>query len=100
MSKQMMNDTQKITQNSNYIASDMNGEKVMLDIESGKYYNLGAIGGRIWDISEKPVTVDEIVAVLVQEYDVAQDVCKQQVSVFVEKMLQEGLVEVNGAAVR
>ncbi|WP_017811551.1 lasso peptide biosynthesis PqqD family chaperone [Paenibacillus shenyangensis] len=100
MSNQMINSEQKITQNSNYIASDMNGEKVMLDIESGKYYNLGAIGGRIWDISENPVTVDEIVAVLLQEYDVAQDVCKQQVSVFVEKMLQEGLVEVNGAAVR
>lgn len=100
MSKNLINAEQKITQNSNYIASDMNGEKVMLDIESGKYYNLGAIGGRIWDISEKPVTVDEIVAVLVQEYEVEPEVCKQQVSTFVEKMLQEGLVEVNGAAVR
>ncbi|WP_458119907.1 lasso peptide biosynthesis PqqD family chaperone [Paenibacillus sp. Z6-24] len=100
MSKNLINAEQKITQNSNYIASDMNGEKVMLDIESGKYYNLGAIGGRIWDISENPVTVDEIAAVLVQEYEVEPEVCKQQVRTFVEKMLQEGLVEVNGAAVR
>ena len=89
---------QKVTQNKNYIASDMNGEKVMLDVQSGKYYNLGAIGGRIWDLTAQPTTVDGIVDILVQEYEVARDVCVQQVQTFIQQMLNEGLVEVQDGA--
>ena len=39
----------------------MDGETVMMDIETGKYYNLGKTGGSIWGILEKPHTVDGIV---------------------------------------
>jgi hypothetical protein len=88
-------DQQKFVQNKNYIASDMNGEKVMLDVQSGKYYNLGTIGGRIWDLSAQASTVDEIVARLLEEYEVSQEVCKQQVATFMSQMLSEGLVEVD-----
>lgn len=97
MTKMTLEAHQQIIQNSNYIASDMNGEKVMLDVQSGKYYNLGAIGGRIWDLSSTPVTVDGIVDVLTQEYDVSPETCKQQVTVFVQQMLNEGLIEVQDA---
>ena len=33
------------------IVSDMGGEKVMMSINNGKYYNLGEIGGRYLDIN-------------------------------------------------
>ena len=29
----------------------MDGEKVMLSINNGKYYNLGEIGGDIWELN-------------------------------------------------
>ncbi len=86
---------QKFIQNKNYIASDMNGEKVMLDVQSGKYYNLGTIGGRIWDLSAQASTVEEIVSRLMEEYEVSQEVCTQQVSTFIGQMLSEGLVEID-----
>ncbi|GGI95727.1 lasso peptide biosynthesis PqqD family chaperone [Paenibacillus hunanensis] len=88
-------DQQRFVQNKNYIASDMNGEKVMLDVQSGKYYNLGTIGGRIWDLSAQASTVDEIVARLLEEYEVSQEVCKQQVTTFMGQMLSEGLVDID-----
>ena len=28
----------------------MGGEKVMLSVKNGKYYNLGEIGGEIWEL--------------------------------------------------
>lgn len=34
-----------IVQSEGNIVSDMDGEKVMLSIKNGKYYNLGKIGG-------------------------------------------------------
>ena len=36
-----------IVQSEGFLVSDMDGEKVMLSIDNGKYYNLGEIGGRI-----------------------------------------------------
>ena len=35
------------------IVSDMGGEKVMLSIENGKYYNLGEMGGEIWEFNPR-----------------------------------------------
>ncbi len=37
-----------ISQMEGNIVSDMDGETVMLCIQSGKYYNLGELGGEIW----------------------------------------------------
>ena len=38
----------RIVQSKGNMVSDMDGEKVMLNIEKGKYYNLGELGGTIW----------------------------------------------------
>lgn len=37
-----------LVQREGNIASDMDGEKVMLNVKNGKYYNLGEVGGEIW----------------------------------------------------
>lgn len=75
------------------IVSDMDGEKVMLDIASGKYYNLGAVGGAIWDLLEQPMTVKQLVDELVKQYDVEQAVCEEQVLAFLEQLSAEGLIQ-------
>lgn len=74
------------------MTADMNGATVMLDIESGKYFNLGEIGGRIWEILEQPTSVKDLVSILVQEYDVTEEQCLEDIVPFLEKMLNRGLV--------
>jgi hypothetical protein len=74
------------------IVSDMGGEKVMLSIRNGNYYNLGTTGGRIWDFLGEKVSVQQIVEQLLSEYDVDQKECEQQVISFLEHMRKEGLV--------
>ena len=46
------------------IVSDMDGEKVMLSIQSGKYYNLGKLGGEIWELMKEPISIEALVATL------------------------------------
>jgi hypothetical protein len=72
----------------------MNGEKVMLCMESGKYFNLGEIGGRIWELLAQPTSVPTLVSRLVSEYDIESDICELQVSLFLQQMESEGLVQV------
>ncbi|MFM9276968.1 lasso peptide biosynthesis PqqD family chaperone [Paenibacillus jiagnxiensis] len=82
-----------ILQRSGNLASDMDGDKVMMSIESGKYYNLGKVGGRIWELAASPVTVSQIVETLVSEYDIERELCEQQVISFVAALYKESLIQ-------
>lgn len=86
--------TELVAQSEGYLVSDMNGEKVMLSIENGKYYNLGEIGGRIWELIAQPSSVPAIVNQLVSEYDIEFDQCEEQVRRFLRQLESEGLVQV------
>jgi len=81
-----------VSQGEGNIVSDMGGEKVMLSINNGKYYNLGEIGGVIWDLTKEPITIEQLVAHLVSQYEVEQNECEQQVMNFIKQLNNEGLL--------
>ncbi|WP_285849094.1 lasso peptide biosynthesis PqqD family chaperone [Metabacillus litoralis] len=76
------------------IVSDMAGEKVMLSVEKGKYFNLGEVGGEIWSLIEEKKTVNQLVSELVEQYDVEFDKCKSQVLTFLEVLREEELIQI------
>ena len=81
-----------IFQSQGNVVSNMDGEKVMMSIQNGKYYNLGEIGGVIWDLIEKPIFVKNVIANLISEYDIEQLECEKQVVTFLELLNKEGLI--------
>jgi Coenzyme PQQ synthesis protein D (PqqD). len=80
------------------LASSMNGETVMFRIESGKYFNLGQIGGRIWSLIETPTTVEALVRELTSEFDVTAEQCEEQVVQFLDQLAKEQLIVVQAAS--
>lgn len=82
----------QIHQGKGNIVSDMDGEKVMMSIANGSYYNLGVIGGRIWSLLDRPTSAAELVSVLMSEYDVEQGVCETQVVSFLQDLLNQNLI--------
>jgi hypothetical protein len=82
-----------IVQGQGNIVSDMGGEKVMLSVHNGKYYNLGELGGRIWDLINEPIKVSQLVNALMVEYDVDQSECEQAVVSFLTHLTEEGLIQ-------
>jgi len=85
---------QSVRQVKGNIVSDMGEEKVMLSVESGKYYNFGNVGGKIWDLMEESITINQLVITLIDIYDVEQNQCEQQVFSFIEQLLEEKLIEI------
>lgn len=83
-----------VSQSAGLVAADMDGQKVMLNIDKGKYYGLDDIGSRIWELVEKPRTVRELVAVLLKEYDVEDETCQRDVLAFLNKLHTQGLIAV------
>lgn len=90
---------QTIVRDEGFLISDMDGEKVMLSINSGKYYNLGQVGGRIWDLAASPIPVSKIIDTLVSEYDIERSKCEQQVMSFLDQLWREEIIQVQQEAV-
>lgn len=87
-----MTDNTILSRRMGLMTADMNGSAVMMDIMSGKYYNLGEIGGRIWELLEEPTSVSVLVAKLTAEYDVTAEQCRADIEPFLTKLLERGLL--------
>ena len=66
--------------------TDLSGEKVMIDFDSGKYFMIKGTGNDIWDLIQEEITVDEIINKLLEEYDVPEDECEKSVLEFLGKL--------------
>lgn len=84
----------QVVQEQGNIVSDMDGDKVMMNITNGNYYNLGQIGGRIWELIAAPVSVGEVVSALMTEYEVEQSQCEEQVFSFLKHLLDQKLIQI------
>lgn len=87
-----MTDTTILSRREGLMTADMNGSAVMMDIMTGKYYNLGQVGGRIWEILEEPMTVAALVKKLTDEYDVSAEQCRTDILPFLDTLLERGLL--------
>ena len=79
------------------VSSDLKGEVAILDLKGGVYYGLDAVGARIWNLVQEPRTVDEIHAALLQEYEVEPKLLERDVLALLQRLADEGLVEVKDA---
>ena len=76
-------------------ASDLDGEKVMMDLEKGQYFMLNGVGGDIWDLIEKPMSVQGIIKELMKQYEVSQEECESTVKDFLHNMHHANLVMIH-----
>ncbi len=76
------------------VSSDLGGEVAILNLEAGTYYGLDAVGARIWSLIQEPRTVEEIRDVLVSEYEVEPDRCEGDLIALLQRLADEGIVEV------
>lgn len=82
----------RVVQSPGNIVSNMDGEKVMFSVEKGKYYNLGVIGGEIWDLVGEGLSVTQLVDRLMEQYEIARETCERHVQFFLNELLEEGLI--------
>lgn len=83
-----------LVQREGNIASDMDGEKVMLNVQNGKYYNLGEVGGEIWEALASPVSIGRIAGIIQEMFEVPEELARQDVFEFVQSLLNEDLVAI------
>ena len=73
-------------------ASELDGETVMMDMERGNYFMLNRVGSRVWELIEKPVSVEEIIHQLREEYEVSLEECHEAVKEFLHELHHANLL--------
>ncbi len=76
-----------------HLYSNLNDEAVVLSVKSGKYYGLKGAGVAIWRAIEAPATIDEIRTSVMNDYEVGEEKCMQEIQVFLATLIGEGLIE-------
>ena len=67
-------------------------ETVFLDLESGMYFGLDGVGKRIWEAIGEGLTLGEIAAIIVSEYEVEVNQAQADVIEFVGDLVERGLL--------
>ncbi|HMO74765.1 MAG TPA: PqqD family protein [Sphingopyxis sp.] len=81
-----------ITRNPSVLFNDFDDGLMMMDIDSGHYFDIDSVGSRIWALLESPATLDGICDALVAEYAVEADTCRGETAEFIEELANKGLV--------
>lgn len=76
------------------VASDLGGETVILNLRTGIYHGLDAIGTEIWNLIQNSKTVNNILNTLLQEYDVEPERCERELLALLQKLVDAELIEV------
>lgn len=79
---------------SKYLYSEIDSEAVILDVNSGTYFGLNEVSNRIWQLLQTPTALDNLVAQIMEEYEVAPEQATADVQNLLDNMLNAGLIEV------
>ena len=80
------------------LAHDLQGETVILNLNTGVYWGLDPVGTRVWQLLQQQARVGAILETLLTEYDAAEDQLRQDLLNLLSRLMENGLVEVSGAA--
>lgn len=89
-----MNKSAVITLLKKLDTTDLAGEKVMIDFESGKYFLLKGVANDIWEMIQEPISLDEMVSKLLAEYDIDQETCESSVVKFLDQLKEFDFISV------
>lgn len=90
----MIDISTKVCQSKEIDDADLNGEKVMMNLNKGKYFALNLVGSRIWDLIKDEICVKDIVKILLVEYDVDKETCENNVLNYLGLLENEELITI------
>ena len=73
--------------------TSMEGETVLLDLSTGRYYTLNRLGSVIWEHCTGHNTISDIHAVLCDRFEVSPDRALDDLVVLINQLVKEGLLQ-------
>jgi hypothetical protein len=87
-------DNATITKNSSQMSAIVDGEAVIMSLQTGHFHGATGAGVRIWTLLDAPQTLESLLKSLCDEFDVDLERCRPEVEAFLASLLERQLVEV------
>jgi len=75
---------------------ELGGESVLLNLNRECYFGLDEVGTRMWTALTASESIQAAYERLLDEYEVDGERLRQDLSALIEKLMEQGLVEVHG----
>lgn len=94
LSKNSLSSNSIVVAAKDQISRDLEGEAVILNINSGAYFGLENVGARIWSLIQEPRAVSDVRDIILDEYEVEFERCEQDLLTLLHGLAAKGLIDV------
>jgi hypothetical protein len=89
----------QFVRSSNVVSRVIAGETLIVPVRRGiadlaSLYSFNGVGSTVWEALEKPRTVNELVAVVTDTYDVSPEKAREDLQIFLNEAQAAGVVQV------
>jgi hypothetical protein len=75
------------------VAQEVDGETVIVDLGSGRYFGLDEVGTRIWQLLSQNGSRESVVRTMLSEFDVDEERLRRDLEALLTDLRARGLVE-------
>ncbi len=86
----------RVTLPKDVLLSGVQGESVLLNLKSERYFGLDEVGTRMLSVLTESNSVQAAYDTLLKEYDVEAEALRQDLTSLIDKLIDQGLVEMAG----
>jgi len=87
--------SQRVSLSSQVLFQALDGEAVLLDLDSEQYFGLDEVGTRIWQLLQDSANLDTAYRTLLNEYDVSAEQLHNDLLNFVGHLSEAGLITIS-----
>lgn len=85
----------RVTVPADILTRELEGETVLLNLDSGSYFGLDDVGTRMWMKLATSESIQAAYDILLAEYDVDAVMLRRDLHNLIEKLVEHGLLEVS-----
>lgn len=88
----MISFEQKVTISPEVLSQEVDGETVLLDLQSESYFGLDDVGSRIWQLLQENSTLQAVFDTLLDEYEVDEQQLAEDLRQHLAKLVDAKLI--------
>jgi hypothetical protein len=74
------------------VVRELDGEAVLLNLESGMYFGLDSVGTRVWQLIDQHHRLSAVVDAMCEEFDAPPETIERDVLRLVTELVEKGIV--------
>lgn len=79
----------------NVLFRELNGEAVILNVETGNYFGLDPVGTRAWTLIREHKALSKVIGLMETEYEVSRDILRNDLVALAKELSAHGLVRIS-----